>query len=84
MPLKYYPIQQYLLSLRGYQTEITMSFAQFERIIGTKLPQSARIHRTWWSNELEGAHVQAHAWMNAGWKVESVNLQAEWVRFVRQ
>lgn len=59
---------------------VEMTFGEIDRMVDG-LPASARRYRAWWSNEDEGSHVQAHAWMDAGWRVESVNLTGEKVRF---
>lgn len=47
---------------------ITMTFVQIEKVIGYKLPKSARQQVGWWSNEdLDVAmHVQCKAWREAG------------------
>jgi hypothetical protein len=47
------------------------------------LPSSAYRHQEWWSNETDGRHVQARAWLDAGMQVESVDLAARRVRLVR-
>ena len=78
---KYSPLRRYLSGLPPDTEEITISFDQVERIIGDKLPNSAKRYRAWWSNEESGGHVQSHAWMNANWVVETVNLNDKWVRF---
>ena len=78
---KYSPLRRYLSGLPSDTNEITISFQKLERIIGDKLPNSADRYREWWSNEESGSHVQAHAWMNANWMVETVNLKDKWVRF---
>jgi hypothetical protein len=78
---KYGPLNEYLQN--SSEKEITLSFNQVEKIIGDKLPPSAKKHQAWWANEAEGQHVHAHAWMDAGWKVESVNRTEHWVRFIR-
>jgi hypothetical protein len=75
---KYAPLRRYLASRTGVER---LSFAQIERVLGDALPLSARRHAAWWSNEAEGRHVQAHAWMDAGWRVESVDLEAAEVVF---
>ena len=80
---KYDPLKEYLVNLPENQNEITLSFEQIEKIIRDKLPPAAYRHRAWWSNEKHGVHVNAHAWMDAGWKVDTVNLRDNWVRFVR-
>ncbi|HOW91082.1 MAG TPA: hypothetical protein PK883_02095 [Anaerolineaceae bacterium] len=64
---KYTPLEQYLRNLPNEQNEITLSFAQIEKLIQDTLPRSSKEHSAWWSNEIDGRHVQAHAWMNAGW-----------------
>jgi hypothetical protein len=81
---KYSPLKWYLSALPSDKEETTISFDQVVRIIGDKLPNSARRYPEWWSNEESGSHVQAHAWMNAIWVVETVNLNDEWVRFHRE
>lgn len=81
---KYTPLENYLCDLRVNQSEVTLSFEQIERILNDKLPPSASQYRAWWENEVEGSHIQARAWMDAGWKVETVQRREEWARFVRQ
>jgi hypothetical protein len=78
---KYSPLQTYLASLPAGTNDKTLTFAQIERIIDAKLPPSAHEHRPWWANEVEGTHSHARSWLNAGWKVDTVNLSAQWVRF---
>ncbi len=67
---KYDPLTRYLES----QTvaEIIASFDDVERIIGAKLPRSAHVHDAWWEND-ENAHVQAKAWLAAGFRTERVD-----------
>lgn len=44
----------------------TLSLAQIERIIGSPLPKSARVHASWWGNDK--THSHARVWMEAGWR----------------
>ena len=81
MTAKYYPLQQYLSNLSTSKRNVTLSFLQIEKIINAGLPPSASIHRAWWSNENNGQHSSGHAWMNAGWKVDTVDQKQKWVRF---
>ncbi len=81
---KYTPLEQYLTALPASQEDVTLSFEQVERILNDKLPPSAQEHQAWWENESEGSHIQAHSWMDVGWKVDAVNLTEKWVRFVQQ
>ena len=55
-----------------------MSFAELEELVG-RLPDSARLHRAWWSNS---SHV-ARVWRDVGWRLQSMNQAAEQVVFTR-
>ncbi|GAB3828355.1 hypothetical protein ACFPIJ_08825 [Dactylosporangium cerinum] len=78
---KYEPLTAFLLRQGG--GTIRMSFQRLEAIIGASLPPSARSDRTWWGNTFNRTRVQAHAWLNAGWKVDRVDLAQESVTFRR-
>ena len=80
---KYTPLENYLRELPASEIEVTLSFEQIERIINAKLPPSAYGYQQWWENEKEGNHVNARAWANAGWKVESVDFNRKLARLVR-
>ena len=80
---KYTPLEHYLAGLPSDKRDVTLSFEHIERIINDKLPASATKHRAWWSNERNGMHVNAHAWMDAGWKLDTVNFSQKWARFLR-
>lgn len=81
---KYAPLEHYLRDLPLTQKEVSLSFEQVERILNDKLPASAYQYQAWWANQKEGSHVEAFAWMDAGWLVDTVNFTEKWVRFVRQ
>lgn len=83
MASKYSLLENYLRDLPANQKEVTLSFEQIERIINAKLPSSAYEYQQWWDNEKEGNHVNARAWANAGWKVESVDFNGKQARLVR-
>ena len=80
---KYAPLYRHLLLAPGavWQT----GFREIEGILGFRLPNSARLHRSWWSNPRAGAghHGHAVAWRAAGWRARAVNLEAETVEFER-
>lgn len=69
--MKYAPLRDHLSQ---QQTEaVPLTFAEIERIIGAKLPPSARKYHAWWAND--GAHhVNARAWLGAGYKAERVDI----------
>ena len=81
---KYDPLEKYLRSLPVSQEELTLSFEAIEQILNDRLPPSAYEHRAWWGNQKQGTHVEAIAWMDAGWMVDTVDFKEKWVRFVRQ
>ena len=76
---KYKPLEQFLAS--ADKREIRLRFSEIESIIGIPLPQSAYKYRPWWGND--GYHTQAFAWLNAGFKVEQVDLANQRVLFCK-
>ena len=81
---KYDPLEKYLRSLPVSQEEVVLSFDIIEKVLNDTLPPSAHEHRAWWGNQQQGTHVEAIAWMDAGWMVDTVDLKEKWVKFVRQ
>lgn len=80
---KYAPLYRHLQSLRTL--EFRTSFSALEAILGFRLPNSARLHRPWWSNSSAGnGHSHALAWQAAGWATEAVDLNGETLTFRRQ
>jgi hypothetical protein len=75
---KYAALMEYL-KLKSDEKTLTLSYKEIEKITGVKLPQSAHMHREWWEN---GGHVQAEAWLQAGWKRDRVEL-GQFVTFVK-
>jgi hypothetical protein len=57
-----------------------MTFKALEDLVG-RLPDSAYRHRAWWGNN--DATAEAKAWLDAGWRVESVDQAAGEVVFTR-
>jgi hypothetical protein len=80
---KYKPLEKYLSDLSESKREITLTFEQIEKILALKLPASAYEDRRWWDHETEGNHVNKRAWANAGWKIESLDVNEKWVKLVR-
>lgn len=75
---KYYPLFSHLQ--QSGQTELVLTLAEIESLLGAKLPTTARVQQAWWSNRSQGA-VQAAAWMEAGFHVLAVDFAAEQVTF---
>jgi hypothetical protein len=80
---KYTPLENYLRDLSESQSEITLRFEQIERILNNKLPASAYEDRRWWDHEKEGNHVNGRSWANAGWKIESLDINKKRVKLSR-
>lgn len=81
MSSKYDPLRRYLET--ALADEMPMNFLDVERVLGFSLPDSARKHPAWWSNNI-GTHVGVGAWRNARWKASRVDLERERVTFVRE
>ena len=77
---KYEPLADHLRAHRG--DACRLRFAEIERIIDSPLPSSAREHRAWWGNDR--THVQASAWMGAGFRAEPAPAHMEAVTFRRR
>ena len=75
--MKYEPLSNFLKAAEDVQA---LSFEEIERILGASLPPSARKHEAWWSNNPTG-HVNAQAWLAAGYRTESVDISGEAVVF---
>jgi len=78
--MKYEPLEKHLRRQKAEAVPVT--FEEIERIIGTKLPPSARKYQAWWAND--GAHhVNARAWLNAGYRTEGLDIGGGRVVFRR-
>ena len=85
---KYGPLHDFLIQrflLHPTQKEWKTTFQEIERILGFRLPNSARIHRPWWANNQGqgGGHSHALAWEMAGWRTAEVDLAGESLVFRR-
>lgn len=77
---KYAPLESFLE--RSDEAEISLSFKTIEKILDFPLPTSARKYAAWWSNNATG-HVNAEAWLSAGFKAAQVDLAEEKLVFIR-
>ena len=75
---KYAPLYRYLSA--RCDEEWFASFGQIEAILGFRLPDSAHLYPAWWSN---GGRSQALAWLAAGWRTRSIDLEEETLVFER-
>ena len=77
---KYSALGDYLKHQRRDVVPIT--FAEIEKITGTKLPASANKHRPWWSNNPDNS-VMTKVWLEAGFATEQVDMPARKLVFRR-
>lgn len=70
---KFGALNKYLCELK--QDKITMSFADIEKIIGTELCKSAYNYSAYW--QPSPTHILPNTILDAGYKIESVNLLAK-------
>ncbi|AZR74753.1 hypothetical protein BBF96_00130 [Anoxybacter fermentans] len=75
---KYDPLKDFLKNCNDNSVKLT--YKEIEKIIDNVLPDSAYKYREWWANE---GHVQANAWLDAGWKVYTVDL-GNYVVFMKE
>jgi len=78
---KYEPLAEYLRSRPPGERQVVLSMADVERAIGCALPKTARTIRPWWANTRQ--RTWATSWLDAGWKVDKVDLARERVSYVR-
>ncbi len=78
---KYDPFMDFLTSKRD--STIRLTFDAIEEILGELLPPSAHKYTAWWSNEVNGQHVQARSWLDAGWKIADVDIPNGLVSLIR-
>ena len=61
--------------------QVPMTFAEIERVVGTKLPSSQK-HQAWWSNSTSN-NVMTRVWLDAGYRTEQVDTAARKLVFRR-
>jgi len=77
---KYDPLKQWLLGLEDAVVSKPVTLEQVRHILQF-LPESAYVLPQWWENNR--GHVQARAWMDAGWMTENVDLKGRQLVFRR-
>ena len=68
--------------LEGQRSErVPMTFAEIEKVLGFKLPNSQR-YPAWWSNNATN-NVMTNEWLAAGFKTEQVDVSGRKLVFRR-
>ncbi|MDP2858556.1 MAG: DUF4145 domain-containing protein [Bacillota bacterium] len=79
--MKYQLLGQYLRDAADQGTAtLRLSFSEIEAIIGTNLPPSSA-SRQWWANTQ--GHTHSRVWLEAGWKVTSLESAQRAVCFAK-
>lgn len=77
---KYERLGEFLKSQRT--KEVPLTFAEIERIIGSKLPPRSPQYPAWWSNNPTN-NVMTKVWLAAGFRTEQVDTKARKLVFRR-
>lgn len=78
--MKYHKLKSYLSSRT--ESRFSMTFDEVAAAAAVSLPTSACLYPAWWANDAS-RHVQARAWLDAGYRSENVDLKARRLEFVR-
>ena len=76
---KYGGLGGYLKFRGSFTNTVKLSFARIDGIIADNLPMEAYKTEGWWDNA--PSHMQARAWLEAGWETSTVNLKEGFVIF---
>lgn len=79
---RYENLSKWLENQPADRASVGATFDEIEAIIESKLPASARNHRSWWGNNPKG-HTQSKQWLDAGWRVAGVSFRSNTVVFSR-
>lgn len=79
---RYEKLSKWLEKQPADRASVGATFDEIEAIIESKLPASARDHRSWWGNNPKG-HTQSKQWLDAGWRVAGVSFRTNTVIFSR-
>jgi hypothetical protein len=78
--MKYEALKLFFAAQR--RPRLRMTFEEVARAAKVRLPASAYEHPAWWAND-SSSHVQAKAWLDARYRTENVDIEAQSVEFVR-
>lgn len=77
---RYYPLKTYFQKITA--DKIALTFTQIEKIVGFKLPLSAKKYPSWWSHK-SSQNAICDAWTSAGFVKQRVDIDDEKVYLYR-
>ncbi len=77
MKSKYASFSEFLSSYNG--DSLRISFKEIEKIINSKLPNTAYVHDEWWANTYYQPFMKAI--LKSGWKQRKIERFIEFVEF---
>ena len=81
VPAEYRALNKYLRE--RHADIIVLRMGEIEDLLGSKLPDSARVQQEWWATAVaEPVSPQSHAWTDAN-RTATPNLRAQTVMFER-
>jgi CBS domain-containing protein len=78
---KYAALSKHLREMDPSVQSCVMTFAEIERLLNEKFPESAYEYRAWWANDPSKPH--AAGWLSQGWKAQSLSMSEKRLTFVR-
>ena len=72
----------YLRGQPANKKDLTLTFADVEKIIGVPMPSSATVQAGWWNDQPVPKRPQNIAWQGAGWKAQA-DVKGKKVKFLR-
>ena len=78
----YAPLYNWLVGQPVTVNDMACTFEEIESVLGFTLPETARRKQQWWENN-STRHVQAKAWLEAGFLTQDVNVVRRTLAFHR-
>lgn len=79
---KYEKLANYLSGLADQK--VSMTFADVEQVLGSKLPPVAYSSNAFWANSrTNDSHTWAHLWQGAGWQASNVDVPGQKLVFIK-
>ena len=78
---RYAPLALFLQQQPLERKQLVLNFQEIETIIDDTLPESAERRQFWANDSID--HVQSRQWLEAGWRVATINMTERRITFAR-